>query len=154
MTSKLDQNNSLLANLPDCQIIKLQRVQNCAAKLIFKAKKHDHVTSLFFELHWLPVHERIIFKVLLLTYKSLHGQGPQYLKDLLVWHRPARSLRSANSLQLDIPRTNFKTFGDRAFAAAAPKMWNSLPSYLRECSSVESFKQHLKTHLFKLAFNC
>ena len=106
------------------------------------------------ELHWLPIDKRIIFKILLLTYKCLNGEGPQYLKDMLVWYRPVRSLRSASVLQLQVPRSSLKTYGDRSFGVVAPNLWNSLPAKLRECSSTETFKKHLKTHLFKVAYNC
>jgi hypothetical protein len=61
--------------------ILLQRVQNAAAKLITKNNKQDHVTPLLYHLHWLPVEDRIIFKVLL-VFKSMNNEGPVYLKDL------------------------------------------------------------------------
>ena len=83
MTSKLDYFNSLMYGLPNSQIQKLQRVQNAAAKMISGARKYDHVTPLLRELHWLPVKERIEFKVLLLTFKALNDMAPEYLKDML-----------------------------------------------------------------------
>jgi hypothetical protein len=152
--SKLDNNNSLLLGVPDSTIAKLQRIQNAAAKLIYRAKKYDHVTGLLKDLHWLPVKHRIHFKVLLLTFKALHGQGPQYLLDLLAWYTPQRTLRSSRNLLLHVPQTHLKTYGDRAFEAAAPKLWNALPLHVRESNSVLCFKQNLKTHLFKLAYKC
>jgi hypothetical protein len=154
VTSKLDQNNSLLFGCPDTLISRIQKVQNAAAKLIFKAKKYDHVTGLLKELHWLPAHQRITFKVLLLTYKALNGEGPDYLKELLQWHQPKRSLRSSNELLLNIPKTRLNTYGDKAFQAAAPRLWNSLPLKIKQSSSTMAFKQALKTHLFKTAYNC
>ena len=154
VTSKIDQNNSLLVGCPDNLINKLQKVQNAAAKLIYKAKKFDHVTHLLKELHWLPAPDRITFKVLLLTYKALHGEGPLYLRNLLHWHLPSRTLRSADELLLKVPKTRLKTFGDRAFQAAAPRLWNSIPISIRQSSSTNIFKRSLKTHLFKTAYDC
>ena len=44
------------------------------------------------------------------------------------------------------------TYGDRAFSIAGPKLWNDLPLEIRKCASVATFKQSLKTFLFKLAY--
>ena len=151
VTSKLDQNNSLLAGLPENLISKLQRVQNASAKIIFRAKKHDHVTAILIQLHWLPVQQRIIFKILLLTFKCLHGEGPAYLRNLLEWYNPSRSLRSSNRLMLKVPRTFLKSY---VFEAVAPCLWNSLPVHVRDSSSMDIFKQSLKTYLFKSVYQC
>ena len=139
VTSKLDQNNSLLSGVPSTKIAKLQRVQNAAAKLIVGAKKRDHVTMILKQLHWLPVEFRIDFKVLLLTYKALHGEGPVYLQSLFEWHRPSRALRSASQLLLSVPVSNLATYGDRAFCVYAPVRWNSLPHKVRSASSTNAF---------------
>ena len=78
--SHLDYCNSILYGLPDCDINKFQRIQNMSAKLVLKCKKSDSATQCLKDLHWLPIRERIIFKMLTLTYKCLHGQAPHHLK--------------------------------------------------------------------------
>ena len=65
---------------------KLQKVQNRAARLVFKANRREHTTPLLRELHWLPVCERIKFKLLTLAYKSKHETTPPYLQNLLKPH--------------------------------------------------------------------
>ena len=107
VTNKIDYCNSLLAQLPQKACKKLQRLQNAAAKTICKLRKFDHVTPSLKQLHWLPIKVRSNYKVLVLTYKSLHGKAPSYLSELLnnQWN-----LRSNNVITLRTssnPRTQY-----------------------------------------------
>ena len=151
ISSRMDYANSLLYGLPDSSIRRLQPIQNAAARLVSGTKKYDSITPVLKRLHWLPVRQRIDFKVLLMTYKVINDLAPQYLKDTISYKQHERSLRSKNSLY--VPRTSTKTFGDRAFSAAAPKLWNSLPADTRAISSVSGFKRSIKAILFKTAFD-
>ena len=84
ITSSIDYCNSIYYNLPKKQILKLQRIQNHAARVITKTRKYDHITPVLKSLHWLPVHYRIIFKIALLVYKSINNLTPTYLKEMIV----------------------------------------------------------------------
>ena len=97
---------------------RLQLVQNCAAKLIINQRRYDHVTQLMKQLHCLPVKYRIMFKILVITFKALTGLAPTYVIDLLERYR---CLRASNQLLLKFPGFNTVTYGDRAFSVAAPK---------------------------------
>ena len=123
------------------------------ARLVMKSKKSEHITPILIGLHWLHVQERIIFKLLLNTYKALHGLAPDYLSNLLSVYKPARSLRSSSSYNLSVPRSRTVTYGDRTFACACPKLWNQLPLSIRLSENIDSFKMKLKTFLFKTAYN-
>jgi len=151
VTTKLDHNNSMLYGCSKALKVKLQKVQNAASKLVTKKQKFDHVTPILRELHWLPVEQRIIFKIALLVYKCLQGIGPSYLTELLEKYEPGRDVRSAQGNTLRVPRLKL-TYGVRSFSHAGPIVWNSLPLSIRKCETVSSFKKHLKTHLFTLAF--
>ena len=155
MSSRLDYCNSLLYGLPQAQIDKIQRVQNAAARLIFKQPKFSHITPVLHQLHWLPVKYRIEFKILLFTFKAIHGMVPDYICKLVRRKSPGRySLRSSQRIILEIPSGKiFSTLGGRAFCYAAPNLWNNLPREITSLDSLSSFKCHLTTYLFKLAFS-
>ena len=90
VTSKLDYCNSLLYGVPKYQILRLQRIQNVAARLVTATSRYDHISPVLKQLHWLPVAQRIKFKILLLTYKALKDCAPSYIKDLLQPYVPTR----------------------------------------------------------------
>ena len=117
-----------------------------------RVRKRDHITPILKSLHWLPVEKRIEYKVCLLSYKCLYGSAPVYLRELIAPYSPPRDLRSREANLLQQMWTRLPTMGERAFCSAAPKLWNSLPSYLRQNQTVGTFKKGLKTYLFTEAF--
>ena len=127
----------------------------CCESRDYYPPKYDHISHILEKLHWLPVEQRITYKICLLTYKSLNNMGPIYLKDLLHPYSPGHSgLRSADKSLLREPKFRYANFGRRAFARAAPHHWNSvIPLALRQCTSLGSFKKSLKCHLYIDAFN-
>ena len=149
VTLRLDCCNSILYGLPDSELAKLQRIQNTAARLVARVKKSDHITPVLQKLHWLPVKSRIIYKILLQTYKALNGLAPSYLSELLDIYRPSLNLRSSGKHLLTTKKTNTVNYGDRAFSVCAPKLWNNLPLHIRQAKSLSSFKSQLEAHLFK-----
>lgn len=151
ITSRLDNMNSLLFNLPDCDLQKLQFVQNSTARLIMKQRRSEHITPILRQLHWLPIPFRIQYKLLLLVFKCLLQKAPSYLIDLITPYSPSRSLRSSSQLCLRERKTK-KKYGDRAFATCGPKLWNALPAKIRDCDTLDCFKVALKTYLFKCAY--
>ena len=84
ITNRLDYCNSLLYGLPTSELAKLQRVHNAAARLVSNTHKFNHISPVLCQLHWLPVKFRVDFKILLLTFKALHGLAPKYISDLVI----------------------------------------------------------------------
>ena len=145
--STLDYCNTLYSNLPKVDLRRLQSIQNQAARIITGARKYDRITPVLRSLHWLPVDKRSVFKTALLTYKTLNGMAPSYMENYIKKYTPARTLRSSYDNKLVIPEIK-REIGSRAFAHAAPTIWNSLPHHVRSSASVAIFKKRLKTHLF------
>jgi hypothetical protein len=151
VSTRLDYCNSLLRGIADKDLLKLQRVQNCLARVVTKSGRFAPSLPLRRSLHWLPISFRIEFKIGVLTYKALSTGQPSYLSSLLRKITPSRTLRSNKGKLLSLPRTKTK-WGTKAFSSAAPAVWNKLPLHVRSCGTLSSFRKHLKTHLFDLAF--
>ena len=150
--SRLDYCNSVLYGVTENNIERLQRVQNSLARVVCGAPYRSSATALRRSLHWLPVRQRIAYKVAVLTFKVRLHQQPSYLAELVVDHRPSRTLRSSSMNLLVEPRTK-TVIASRAFSSAAPRVWNSLPSTARSATSIETFRGCVKTFLFDVAYN-
>ena len=98
VTSVMDYANSTSLGVPQVHTNSLQRLQNMAARIIYRCGPRDHVTPLRKELHWLPIEARLVFKILCYTYKAMQGNLPEYMCDLVSVYNPKRcGLRSGNS---------------------------------------------------------
>jgi len=85
------------------------------------------------------VRQRIHFKILLITYKSIKDMAPEYLCELVSIRKSSRKLRSSSQIA-QVPVSRLKSYGDCAFSVAAPNLWNRLPANIRNASSLENFK--------------
>jgi hypothetical protein len=149
--SKLDCGNALLYGLPKCTTDRLQRLQDCAARCLTGSNlRGSSLRPILKQLHWLPIVERVEYKLLMLTYKVLYLDGPAYLRDQISFYTPDRVLRSTASdhYLLREPKTELVSGGDRSFSKGSPVLWNSLPYDLRTCDSLYCFKKGVKTFLF------
>uniref|UniRef100_A0A3B4AU93 NADPH:adrenodoxin oxidoreductase, mitochondrial n=1 Tax=Periophthalmus magnuspinnatus TaxID=409849 RepID=A0A3B4AU93_9GOBI len=116
ISSRIDYCNALYIGVNQYTLQRLQLVQNAAARPLTNTRKHSHITLVLYSFHWLPVHFRIDFKLLMFVFKALHGLAPLYLCKLLTAHTPNRALRSASQHLLEVPRTKRKLWGDRSFS--------------------------------------
>jgi len=74
--------NAVLAGVHDIHLRQLQGVLNAAARLIFCRRKYDSISSTMRDLlHWLPIHQRIEFKLCLIVFKCSHNLAPKYIYD-------------------------------------------------------------------------
>ena len=144
--------NALLLGLPKSKLKRIQLAQNAAARLIKGLRKNDHITPVLKDMHWLPIEQRIL-KILVLTFKFIHGQSPQYLIELLQPYNPVRALRSSDKLLSTVPKSKYVETSKHAFGIRAPMEWNNLPFEIRNKESVNSFNSALKTYLCRLVYN-
>ena len=76
ISSELDTCSSLLHSLNKTQLRRLQQLQNTAARLVTLSRKFTHITPFLKQLHWLPIEQRIIFKISMFVFKTIHGVSP------------------------------------------------------------------------------
>jgi hypothetical protein len=153
VTSRLDFHNGLLAGLAEKQLSRLQVAQNHAARLLTCTHMRAHITPVLSHLHWLPVKQRVSYKVLMTIHKGLHCEPcPQYIRDLFTTYQPRRELRSSSDVwTLTVPRA-MRQYGSRSLQVHGAHLWNGLPADLRKPQSVQTFKKKLKTFLYRDAF--
>ena len=102
ITSRLDYCNSLMFGIPKELISQLQKRQNHAARVITKWRKYNHITPVLVDLHWLPMKQRIDFKILLLTYKALNGLAWTADSILPKAHSPIHGKPSTHTSEMSI----------------------------------------------------
>ncbi len=144
VVSCLDYCNGLFYGASERILHQLQLIQNCASKCITGKYKHDHLRSDLKELHWLEIKKRIVFKLALLSYKSVNGLAPLYLQEMF------RYCHHGHTLKLIVPPTS-TNYGNKSFSVIGPRLYNNLPSFITTANSTDTFKGLLKTFLFNLS---
>ena len=120
---------------------------------MLKKIKFDHITPILQTLHWLPVHERINYKIATLCFKHFNNTLPSYLSSLLILPPKVRQLRSAkDETRLVLPIKSLKSYGERSFEYCGPLVWNNIPQEIRTVPDINYFKRALKHHLFSRYF--
>jgi Reverse transcriptase (RNA-dependent DNA polymerase)/Endonuclease-reverse transcriptase len=153
--SRLDYCNAILTGLPASTLAPLQRVMHAGVRLVCDLKPRDHLSASIQALHWLPIKQRIDFKLCLLVHQTVNGRAPSYLQELITpsVSVPRRAtLRSASHHDL-VLQSSHRKLGDRSFSVAGPRAWNSLPVELKTITETSIFKRQLKTFLFKIAYH-
>ena len=153
-TSRVDYCNSLLYGLPASHLNKVQRVLKAAARLVYRAPRYCRTTPLLYGLHWLPVRQRISFKILLFVFKAIHGFAPTFLRELVSIKRLGNyNLRSSSDgLLFATPTYRSRvTLGDIIPGRSSGTL-ECITAWDFSITDLGIFRCHLKTHLFKEAF--
>ena len=123
VTENLDYCNSLLHGITAGQLGRLQKIQNTAARLILRRNCRSSATMMLHELHSLPIKKRVMYKLLLMVYKSQHDMVPDYITAHLLDYTPSRLLRYSEDRQLVVIKMHTHN-GDISFQVAAAKLRN------------------------------
>jgi hypothetical protein len=166
--SRLDYCNSLFLNLPSTQLNRLQLLLNSTARITTKTPKFHHISPTLKSLHWLKINQRIEYKVISLTYKTLQSQQPKYLRSLLTVNTGSNTRSSSALTLLRPPNISRLKITDRSFLHHAPVLWNKLPPEMRQLNiptlsqaalstpllalSSSQFHNRLKTYLFHQSY--
>ena len=141
VSSKFDYCNALLHGLKATTLVKLQKVQNYAARIARNLPSNYRITdSVLQDLHWLSVKERITFKILLLVHKFFVGIAPDYFNELLIVGDMQERLLCHHFMNT--------VSGMRSFSFSASRFWNRLPRKIRFENNTQTFKRSIKTVLF------
>jgi len=142
--------NAVLHGAPSGTTFKLQRVQNNATRIVHQAPRRSHVYSLLKELHWLPVEQRVSYKLAVLTFKIRHR--PTSTPAYLSLHITSEHAATLGHCGRRLFRFSYRTdIGKRSFSCAAPATWNSRSPAVINCGTLPVFISTLKTHLFNTA---
>ena len=148
VTGRLDYCNSLYSGLTSKAVHKLRLAHNSAARVITKTNRHHHITPILYKLHLLSISKRAVFKRMVLTFKSLHNNGPAYVKDTLHWYAPTRDLRLMNCPTSVPMKCRSIMVHNRLLQSGSSKRWNDLPKAIKCAGSLTLFKKQLKTYFF------
>jgi len=149
VAARLDYCSLLLYGTSSDNLQKLHVTQTGLARVVCQAARTCSATELHRQLHWLPVKQRINYKLAVLTYKVRQSGSPSYLASLITDY--VHGLRSSDKLLLSRPCTSF-VMVDKAFSVCAPKIWNGLSFNCRAATTVNSFERNLKRELFYTAY--
>ena len=118
--------------------------------MLKRIPRRNHITPVLRELHWLRIHDRIIFKILLLTHKAVNKTASESLCDLIRFNIKSTTIRTRVSFDpclLCVPpisKACANSFFDRSFMYAAPTLWNTLDLDIR-LLPFDTFKKSVKT---------
>jgi len=132
-----------------CQLPTAAGIQNNAARIVLEASRRSIASPLLKTLHWLPVQQRIDYKVALLTFKVRSTLTPSYLRLLIQDRQHVHNMRQTTTALCQLFTTT--TFAKRAFRCSAPAVWNSLPKTVLSSDSVAVFMSRLKTSFLRLS---
>jgi hypothetical protein len=147
--SKMDYCNSLLAYTSKRNVYRLQMVQNNLARLVFRSDYRQSASPILTSLHWLPIEQRIKYKITTMVFKSRINLLPDYLSRNLKVFASIRPIRLSMQNTYVIPRVNTEV-ARHSFNYAGAKLWNELSNELRSTDSYIEFRNLLKTYYFKL----
>ena len=142
----IDYGSVIWGSTSSSNIERLLKLQKRAARIILKADFRTPSVDMFRDLGWQSIENRLMYNKAILTYKALNNQTPEYVSKLLkpVSQTHGLNLRSSQNGDLHVPMAR-TTLYSGAFSCSAPKLWNRLPQSVKNCDTLNSFKNSIKT---------
>ena len=150
--TKLFYCSTVWSNASKQNLNKLQSVQNFACRIILGLRKYDHITEGLKSLKWLSVKDKLLLNICTMVFKCLNNQAPSYLCNKFVRRFYVHNRNTRRNSDLTLPKCRLAT-GQRSFAFRAAKLYNELPSTIKQANHVNSFKKRLYHHLCTLITN-
>ncbi len=113
------------------------------------ARKYDHISPIIKELKWLKVKEKHAFDSCTTIVKTMHGTYPEWLLSFKTVNEAMGSITRQNNI-LYVPRIRTDS-GARSLAVLGPKLWNELPTCIKEASNPQVFRRRLKNYLLSIS---
>ena len=134
------------------QLQKIQKLQNFAARIVMgNVRKYDHITPHLNRLEWLKIENKYIFDICVHIFKILNNQFPSWLYNIpRVGEFNNRNTRQDNNLFVPPTRT---LAGDKEIRIRGPRLWNNLPTEVKNAVNITAFKKSLKKHLIESQIN-
>ena len=151
--SNIDYCNILLFGCTKKELRPLNLIINKSVRFICKVPRQDHITPHLKQLHFLPLQQRIIYKVCLLGFKIFNNISPGYLTQHFARFEPSTDINLRNvGRDTFMFETDMNDYRTKNIIAGVKLEWNKLPETMREEQSLSLFKKQLKTHLYRIAF--
>ena len=149
MQSVFDYCITIWGNSSKQNVLSVQRLQNRAARAITGIFDYNSsVSEIIKNLNWMNINQRFSYFLAILVYKCLNNLAPDYLSATLhyVSETQLYSTRSASNKHLTLPKPHLSIM-KHSFQYSGPQLWNTLPTSIINCSSLQSFKWLLRQHL-------
>lgn len=147
--SRLDFQNSLLYGLPDKMLHKHQSILNSSIRLIFKLRKRTSLSEYVKKLKWLPIQQRIIYRLLIIIKKVILYKQPLYLFEMLNFKDTSAYMMLRNDKGKMTHVYSHNRMTDRTLPVAAQKLYDKLPVHIKNIESLPTYKRHLHKYLFE-----
>lgn len=128
---------------------RVQKVLNHCARVVFSARRSQHVSPLLDELQWASVDMRVGERdIALLNQLFNHPHAPQCMRNSLSYRSEvsARDTRAAAAGQLQLPRVRTE-LAKRSFGYRAVSLWNEAPAQVREAKNFAQCRREAGTWL-------
>jgi len=145
----IDYGISVWGQTSDYNVIKIQRLQNYAARIV--TNNFDYVNcrseAIIRNLRWMNVKQRCRYFTLTLMFKCIHGLAPSYLVDNVVMNFDVNGMTTrTHAMNVYVPSVSSQ-FAKRSFQYCGAILWNDLPGFLKDLNDYNGFKFYLKKHI-------